>query len=99
MALYAYSHGQFQKVDFSYENGAYSFSVSSSVGEGGDLDVLSRFVFVREVKTEDQGVEYKWLYVAIIGGLFLITIGIIISAVTSAGKASGRSRKRHHRWI
>ncbi|MBO4539314.1 MAG: hypothetical protein J5781_03480 [Clostridia bacterium] len=99
MALYGYSHGQFQKLDFTYDNGNYTFSVSSNVEEGDATDPLSCFVFVKENKTEDQGVQFKWIYVAIIGAAIFIVFGIVISAVGGAGKTRRKSAHRHNRWV
>ncbi len=98
MALYGYSHGEFRRLDFTYENGAYSFSVSSDL-ENNIVDPLSSFVFVKENKTEDQGVQYKWIYVVVCGVILLFVIGIILSAVGGAGKSKRRSVRRHHRWM
>ena len=98
MALYGYSHGEFTKLDYTYENGVYTFSVSSDL-ENYTVDPLSSFVFVKEIKAEDQGVQYKWLYVAVFGVILLFAIGIVLSAVGGAGKIRRRSAHRHHRWM
>ncbi len=98
LKLYAYYAGQFRQVDFTYQNGTYTFSVSSNVDDANAIDPLSMFAFANVTKTTDAGVQYKWIFIAIIGVIFVIVIGIILSGLFGSGKSRVKSRKRHGRW-
>lgn len=98
LALYGYSRGQFRKLDYTYQNGAYTFTVSSNV-EDTTVDPLSYFAFAELTETQAEGVQYKWIFIAIIGAAILLVLGIVLGALFGAGKKRGRSRRRHNRWV
>ena len=98
MALYGYSSGQFQLLEYTYDNGNYTFSVSSNVEAGDNIDPLSCFVFVKENQVRDEGIQHKWIFVAIIGAVLFIIFGIILSTIGGAGKTRRKSTHRHSRW-
>lgn len=99
LQIYGYSEGEFKKLKYTYQNGTYTFSVSSNILEDSSLDPLSCFAFVETKEVTAEGVEYKWVFIAIIGVVLLLIIGIVLSAVSKSGKGKTKSRKRHHRWV
>ena len=98
LVLYGYSHGQFRKLDYTYQNGAYTFTVSANADDGS-VNPLSCFAFVEIKEAEKEGVQYRWIFIAIIGAAVLLILGIVFTALTSAGKKRGVSKRRHNRWV
>lgn len=85
--LFGYKDGQYQELEYKYEDGMIIVSVDS----------LEGITIVEEI-IKEVDMTSAWIFVAVILIVILLVLGIISKHLKKHKKFKAKSRKRHHRW-
>ncbi|MBO5304326.1 MAG: hypothetical protein J6A99_01485 [Clostridia bacterium] len=87
MKLFGYKDGQYQELEYKYEDGMIIVSVDS----------LEGITIVEEI-IKEVDMTSAWIFVVVILIVILLVLGIISKHLKKHKKFKAKSRKRHHRW-